>query len=93
VLLLVVLTNAYPVGVAEGIAFTFTNLALYGKATQEWLQLFKKLFANPEAVGMTLGVGGKVSEQLYSLLNGKQKLKTSCKSRTEITPAIRPEAC
>jgi hypothetical protein len=26
-------------------------------------------------------------------LNGKQKLKTSCKSRTEIAPAIRPEAC
>jgi hypothetical protein len=38
-------------------------------------------------------IGGKVSEQLYSLLNGKQKLKTSCKSRTEIAPAIRPEAC
>ena len=52
---IVVLTNAYPIGVAEGIAFTFTDLALYGKATQEWLQLFKKLFANPEAVGVTLG--------------------------------------
>ena len=52
---IVVLTNAYPVGVAEGIAFTFTDLALYGKATQEWLQLFKKLFANPEALGVTPG--------------------------------------
>jgi CubicO group peptidase (beta-lactamase class C family) len=52
---IVVLTNAYPVGVAEGIAFTFTDLALYGKATQEWLQLFKKLFANPAAVGVTFG--------------------------------------
>jgi hypothetical protein len=38
-------------------------------------------------------IGGKASEQLYSLLNGKQKLKTSCKSRTEITPGIRPKAC
>jgi CubicO group peptidase (beta-lactamase class C family) len=35
--------------------FTFTDLALYGKATQEWLQLFKKLFANPAAVGVTFG--------------------------------------
>jgi CubicO group peptidase (beta-lactamase class C family) len=52
---IVVLTNAYPVGLAEGIAFTFTDLALYGKATQEWLQLFKKLFANPAAVGVTFG--------------------------------------
>src|SRR3984957_6896463 len=52
---IVVLTNAYPVGAAEGIAFTFTDLALYGKATQEWLQLFKKLFANPAAVGVTFG--------------------------------------
>jgi hypothetical protein len=52
---IVVLTNAYPVGVAEGIAFTFTDLALYGKATQEWLQLFKKLFTNPAAVGVTFG--------------------------------------
>jgi CubicO group peptidase (beta-lactamase class C family) len=52
---IVVLTNAYPIGVAEGIAFSFTDLALYGKATQEWLQLFKKVFANPEVVGVTLG--------------------------------------
>ncbi len=37
-------------------------------------------------------IGGKVRERLYSLSNGKQKFQTSCKSRTEITPAIRPEA-
>jgi CubicO group peptidase (beta-lactamase class C family) len=29
---IVVLTNAYPIGVAEGVAFTFTDLALDGKA-------------------------------------------------------------
>jgi CubicO group peptidase (beta-lactamase class C family) len=52
---IVVLTNAYPIGLAEGIASTFTDLALYGKVTQEWLQLFKKVFANPAAVGVTLG--------------------------------------
>lgn len=27
---IVVLTNAYPIGVAEGLAFTFTDVALYG---------------------------------------------------------------
>ncbi len=52
---IVVLTNAYPIGLAEGIAFTFTDLALYGKTTQDWLQLFKKVFANPAAVGVTFG--------------------------------------
>ena len=41
---MVVLTNASPVGVAEGLAFTFTDLALYGKATQDWFPLFKKVF-------------------------------------------------
>ena len=48
----VVLTNAYPIGVAEGVAFTFTDIALYGKATQDWLALFKKLFSNPAALGV-----------------------------------------
>jgi len=38
-------------------------------------------------------IGGKVRNSLYSESNGKQKLKTSCKSRTEITQAIRSEAC
>ena len=52
---IVVLTNASAIGVAEGIAFMFTDLALYGKPTQEWLQIFKKVFANPAAVGVTLG--------------------------------------
>jgi CubicO group peptidase (beta-lactamase class C family) len=51
----VVLTNAYPIGVAEGVAFTFTDIALYGKATQDWLALFKKLFSNPAALGVFLG--------------------------------------
>jgi hypothetical protein len=38
-------------------------------------------------------IGGKISERLYSSSNGKQKFKTSCESGTEITQAIRPEAC
>jgi len=53
---IVVLTNAYPIGVAEGLAFTFTDLALYGKATQDWFALFKQAFSDPAAIGVTLGV-------------------------------------
>jgi CubicO group peptidase (beta-lactamase class C family) len=51
----VVLTNAYPIGVAEGLASTFIDVALYGKATQDWLALFKQVFSNPAAVGISLG--------------------------------------
>lgn len=51
----VVLTNAYPIGVAEGLAFTFTDVALYGKTTQDWLPLFKRVFLDPAAVGVSLG--------------------------------------
>jgi hypothetical protein len=49
----VVLTNAYPIGLAEGLAFTFTDVALYGKATQDWLALFKKVFSDPAAPGVS----------------------------------------
>jgi CubicO group peptidase (beta-lactamase class C family) len=52
---IVVLTNAYPIGLAEGLAFTFTDIALYGKATQDWVALFKKVFSDPAAVGVFLG--------------------------------------
>jgi CubicO group peptidase (beta-lactamase class C family) len=51
----VVLTNAYPIGVAEGLTFTFTDLALYGKATQDWRSLFKKIFSDPATVGVVPG--------------------------------------
>jgi len=34
---IVVLTNAYPIGVAEALGTTFLDLALYGKPTQDWL--------------------------------------------------------
>jgi len=51
----VVLTNAYPIGLAEGLAFTFTDVALYGKATQDWFALFKKVFSDPAAPGVSLG--------------------------------------
>ena len=51
----VVLTNAAPIGIAEGLTFTFTDLALYGKAPQDWFSLFKKVFSDPAAVGVVPG--------------------------------------
>jgi CubicO group peptidase (beta-lactamase class C family) len=52
---IVVLTNAYPIGIAEGLAFTFADFALYGKATRDWLALFKQVFARPAALGVYVG--------------------------------------
>jgi CubicO group peptidase (beta-lactamase class C family) len=52
---IVVLTNAYPIGLAEGIANTFTDFALNGKATRDWLALFKKVFSDPAMIGVFLG--------------------------------------
>ncbi|PYJ89528.1 MAG: serine hydrolase [Verrucomicrobia bacterium] len=52
---IVVLTNAYPVGIAEGLGTTFLDTALYGKPTQDWLVLFKQRFSNPAAIGTVLG--------------------------------------
>ena len=48
---IVVLTNAFPPGVGEGVALTFTDMALYGKATQDWLAYFKKVYSNVAALG------------------------------------------
>jgi CubicO group peptidase (beta-lactamase class C family) len=48
---IVVLTNAYPIGVAEALGTTFVDTALYGKPTQDWLAIFKQLFSNPAAIG------------------------------------------
>jgi CubicO group peptidase (beta-lactamase class C family) len=52
---IVVLTNAYPIGVAEGLGQTFIETALYGTPTRDWLALFKQLFANPSTVGVVVG--------------------------------------
>src|SRR5213075_1052688 len=41
---IVVLTNAYPVGIAEALGTTFVDTALYGKPTRNWLTIFKQLF-------------------------------------------------
>src|SRR6266511_1665927 len=52
---IVVLTNAYPIGIAEALGTTFLDSALYGKPIQDWLVLFKQRFSNPAAIGTVLG--------------------------------------
>ena len=52
---IVVLTNAYPVGIAEALGTTFLETALYGKLTQDWLAIFKQVFSNPAAIGNVPG--------------------------------------
>jgi CubicO group peptidase (beta-lactamase class C family) len=52
---IVVLTNAYPIGIAEALGMTFMDTVLYGKPTQDWIALFKKIFSDPAAVGTILG--------------------------------------
>jgi CubicO group peptidase (beta-lactamase class C family) len=52
---IVVLTNAYPIGFAEGLGTTFVDLALNGRSTQDWFALFKKVFSNPAVLGLTPG--------------------------------------
>lgn len=48
----VVLTNTYPIGVAESLTTSFIDQALYGKQTQDWFALFKKVFADPATLGL-----------------------------------------
>src|SRR5438874_5667564 len=52
---IVVLTNAYPIGFAEALGTTFVDLALYGRSTQDWFALYKKVFSNPAVLGLTPG--------------------------------------
>src|SRR2546423_13760646 len=52
---IVVLTNAYPLGIAEALGTTFMDTALYGKPTQDWFALFKQVYSNPAAIGTELG--------------------------------------
>ena len=52
---IVVLTNAYPIGMAEALGTTFLDIALYGKPTQDWLAIFKQVFSSPTATGTVLG--------------------------------------
>lgn len=42
---IVVLTNAYPIGVPEAISKSFLDLVFNGQVEQDWLEVFKPLFA------------------------------------------------
>src|SRR6266516_6097234 len=52
---IIVLTNAYPIGIAEALGTIFLDTALYGKPTQDWLALYKQGFSNPAAIGTVPG--------------------------------------
>jgi CubicO group peptidase (beta-lactamase class C family) len=52
---IVVLTNGYPIGIAEALGTIFLDIALYGKPTQDWFSLYKQLFSNPATTGTVLG--------------------------------------
>ncbi len=52
---IVVLTNAYPMGIAEALGTIFLDTALYGKPSQDWFALFKKFYSDPAAVGTVPG--------------------------------------
>jgi CubicO group peptidase (beta-lactamase class C family) len=43
---IVVLTNGAPVGVAEGLAAVFMDTALRGEPTRDWLEFYKRAFAD-----------------------------------------------
>lgn len=49
----VILTNASPLGLPEGLGQTFLEQALNGKTTQDWMALFGKVFAQMSADGRT----------------------------------------
>ncbi len=48
----VVLSNCYPIGIAESLTTSFTDQALYGKQTQDWFALYKKVFSDPATLGL-----------------------------------------
>ena len=52
---IIVLTNGYPMGIAEALGTIFSDIALYGKPTQDWFPLYKQRFSNPATTGTVLG--------------------------------------
>src|SRR5437868_2494698 len=52
---IVVLTNAYPLGIAEALGTIVLHITLYGKPSQDWFALFKQVYSNPAAIGTVLG--------------------------------------
>ena len=52
---IVVLTNGYPMGIAEALGTIFSDITLYGKPTQDWFLLFKQVYSDPATTGTVLG--------------------------------------
>src|SRR5438445_4473878 len=52
---IVVLTNAYPLGIAEALGTTFLDIALYGKPSHDRFALFKQVYSNLAAIGTVIG--------------------------------------
>ena len=52
---IIVLTNGRPMGIPEALGTIFSDIALYGKPTQDWFPLYKQLFSNPATTGTVLG--------------------------------------
>jgi len=51
----VVLTNGYPIGLAEALGTIFVDLALHGRSTQDWFTLYKQMYSNPATTGTVVG--------------------------------------
>ena len=49
---IVVLTNCYPIGFAEAVGSTFMDVALDGKSSRDWVELYRKIFADPSTLGL-----------------------------------------
>jgi CubicO group peptidase (beta-lactamase class C family) len=52
---IVVVTNGRPVGIPEALGAIFSDIALYGKPTQDWFPLYKQRFSDPATTGTVLG--------------------------------------
>ena len=52
---IVVLTNGHPMGIPEALGTIFSDIALYGKPTQDWFPLYKQRFSDPATTGTVLG--------------------------------------
>ena len=52
---IVVLTNGRPMGIPEALGTIFSDIALYGKPTQDWFPLYKQRFSDPATTGTVLG--------------------------------------
>jgi CubicO group peptidase (beta-lactamase class C family) len=52
---IIVLTNGYPMGIAEALGTIFSDIALYGKPTQDWFSLYKQRFSDPATTGTVAG--------------------------------------